>query len=151
MAVGTVNPGGAAGNSKRAVCLLTAAAATTSVPTTAAHGVPMFPDNNILASDTGVSFTLEPAQKSTLLISSSAGSGTMTGTFSLWGYLAATAAWYPIAVNSGNAIAETAADSIRYVQQFENLGHFDRLACQVVAIGGTSTAFEVYVVTSREV
>lgn len=131
---------------------MTAQTANTGAPSGAAAGVPNYPTNKIVADD-GACFAASAAPSSTLMISSSAGSGVMTGTFTLWGYLAATGVWYPIKVNGGAAIAEltTPGDTIRYSERFLDLGHYDRLALELAAVGGTATAFEAWLVTARTV
>lgn len=155
MAVGDVKGGG---NAKKSVCLMTAQTANTNAPTDAAEAtvkvatgvVPVFPTSKVVADD-GHCYMGCPATKSTLHISSSAGSGTMTGTFTLWCYLTATGVWYPKTVNGGAAIAETASDKIRYSQSFDDLGHYDYLFLELAAVGGTDTAFEAWLTTSRTV
>lgn len=155
MAVGEIACGG---NAKKAVCLMTAQTANTSAPTDADEAtvkvatgvVPVYPTSKIAADD-GHCYMATPASKSTLVISSSAGSGTMVGTFTLWCYLTATGKWYPKTVNGGAALAETAADAIRHVQSYDDLGHFDYLYLELAAVGGTDTAFEAYLITSRTV
>lgn len=141
-------------NAKKAICLLTAQTANNSPPASATAGVPNYPvlqgAGAILNAATGACYTGNAAASSTLMISSSAGSGTMTGTFTLWGYLVASGHWYPIEVNSGDAIAETATDAIRYVERYPDLGHYDRLYLELSAVGGTDTAFEAWMVTASE-
>lgn len=145
------------GNVKKAICLLTAQATNNSPPATAGAGFPTYPETNEFGASAYASkaekaalFPVRNPLKSTLCIRSSAGSGTMTGTFTLWGYLTAAAAWFPIKVNGGNAIAETGTDVIGYTEAFENIGHFDRVYCELSAVGGTSTAFEAWLVTAKE-
>ncbi len=138
------------GNAKRSVCLMTAQAANNNAPTdglASTAGVPNYPNSAVYGSDSGACYTGRCAETSTLAISSSAGSGTMVGTFTLWGYLAVTGVWYPILVNAGSALAETAADKIRYAEKYTTLGHWDRLYLQLSAVGGTLTAFEAWLTT----
>ncbi len=152
MAVGTVNLKGN-NNVKRAVCLMTAQTANTGAPTdtsagtASTQGVPCYPTSGYISSEDGAFFQCEYPDLATLMISSSAGSGTMSGTFTLWGHKQATGCWYPVAVI---ILAETASDVIRYQQVFTNLGHYDRLFLQLASVDGTSTAFEAYMVTARK-
>lgn len=147
-------------NIKRTVCLATGLIATNGQPTDAAEAtivlaagvVPAYAPNPVYAAaDQGAFFSGENPAQSTLAISSTAGSGVMTGTFTLWGYLRETAKWYPIQVSGGAALAELAlpGDTIRFTQDLQNIGRFDYLYLQCSAIGGTATAFEAYLVTSR--
>lgn len=145
-------------NGTRAICLMTAQTANVAVPTDEADskaGVPCYDPGKLGDSAQGAFWPgLNPTKKSTLLINTSAGSGTMVGTFTLWGYKAVTGVWYPIPVNptagASTALAETAADKIRYRELFENLGDFDRLYLSLASIGGTDTAFEAWLVTGDE-
>jgi hypothetical protein len=141
-------------NAKKAICLMTAQTANTGAPAAATDGVPCFPvvqgAGAILNAASGHCFTGMPAASSTLMIGSSAGSGTMVGTFTLWGYLTASGQWYPVAVNDGAALAETANDAIRFTERFPDLGHYDRLFLQLASVGGTDTAFEAWLVTGSE-
>lgn len=123
---------------------------------TETEGVPCYAAdqgfNSLYAVDDAGAFYLgEPPESSTLVISSTAGSGVMVGTFTLWGYCAHTAKWYPITVNGGAALAELASpgDTIRYQQTYTGLGVWDRLFLQLAAVGGTGTAFEAWLVTPR--
>jgi hypothetical protein len=89
---------------------------------------------------------------STLAIRSTAGSGTMVGTFTLWGYLTASDSWYEIPVNGGTAVtpvalAETESDRITFVETFDSLGSFDRLYLELSSVGGTGTTFEAFLIT----
>jgi hypothetical protein len=155
MAVGDVSCG--AGNSKRAVCLMIAQTANTGAPSLATEGVSNYPGRSLYSADEGACFTGLCALDSTLVIASTAGSGTMAGTFTLWGYMVGPNKWFPIAVNAAAAtpntpvaLAETAADEIRYQQQFRDLGHYDRLFLQLASVGGTATAFEAWLATGSE-
>lgn len=87
-----------------------------------------------------------------VLVYSTAGSGTMTATIKLWGYVTAAAMWVPLGVgadttkgtlNAGAAIGETSADVLRHSEIVSGLFGFDRVYAEVVAIGGTSTAVTV--------
>lgn len=93
---------------------------------------------------------------SSILVKSTAGSGTMTVTLRLWGYDGA--AWYPVGpgsdstkgvINVAAALGETDADSIRHSEVFNYPGLWQRLYLQVTAIGGTATAVTGYIVIRR--
>jgi hypothetical protein len=85
-----------------------------------------------------------------LVIHSTAGSGTMTVTAKLHGYCPGAAAWAPMGVaaddttkgtvNQGNTIDETSADSIRHAEPVTGVFDFARLYLELTAIGGTNTA-----------
>lgn len=137
-------------NLKRCICLMTAQATNNSPPSAAGDGVKAYPDEGIFVSDTGAFFAAEFPDLATLCIKSSAGSATMTGTFTLWGYVTKAAAWFPVKVNGGSAIAETSADAINYTEAFTQLGHFDRLYLELSAVGGTATAFEAWLLCARK-
>lgn len=147
-------------NSKRVVCLMTGQTANTGQPadgdTTGggSHpiGVPTMAVNPVTdLTDKGCFYYGEDPEVSTLVISSTAGSGTMVGTFTLWGYCSLTAKWYPIPVNGGVALAELSSpgNTIRHREDFTNLGRFDYLYLQLASVGGTDTAFEAYLITAR--
>ncbi len=116
--------------------LLTAATATTAVPSAATDGKAM-PHMTDVA---------------TLFVRSTAGSATMTVTLRLWGYHKYTNKWYPLGVgtaaskgivNAGAAIAEDSslgADTLLHSEIVSGLHRIDRVYLQVTAIGGTSTA-----------
>lgn len=137
------------------VTLLTSATATNSAPTSATQGV--------LIKKVGEGRGLGGAQRGLLLLKSTAGSGTMTCTVKLWGYISAgsgdaaipAAGWYPLGtsstaankgiINEASAIGETTADGIAHAEVVENLFCFRRLYAEITAIGGTSTAVSVFV------
>lgn len=123
-------------NCKRAICLMTGQTANTSVPSTDEHGVPNYPTGLSESSDVGAGYRGQAAESSTLLIRSTDGLGTLVATFVLWGYLAASGAWYPIAVNGGAALAEFSANQLYHREVFEYLGHFDRLFLELKSVGG---------------
>jgi len=118
------------------ITLLTAATATTAVPSAATDGVQMPVTADI----------------ATLFLHSTAGSGTMTVTVRLWGYNVGVAKWYPLGIgtaalkgvlNAGAAIAEDAslgADVLLHCEVLNSLHRIHRVYLQVTAIGGTATA-----------
>jgi len=126
---------------------MAAQATNNSPPSLVTDGVPVYPTKR-LSSDDGACYMGLSARESTLMIGSTAGSGTMVGTFYLWGYLVASGKWYRIAVNGGSALAETTADNIAYQERFLNLGHYDRLYLELASVGGSATAFEAWLATS---
>lgn len=92
-------------------------------------------------------------------IVSTAGSGTMTATYRLWGYGGTN--WFPLGnsatattkgvLNSGNADGEVAADLIRHLEPVNYPAFCTRLYLEITAIGGTSTAVTGFVRVAREV
>lgn len=94
-----------------------------------------------------------------LLIYSTAGSGTMTVTCRLWGYVPGAAVWVPLGpggdatkgvINEGQAIGETGTDTIRHMEPVDLPGHVARLYVEVTAIGGTATAVTGKLVARRQ-
>lgn len=154
MAVGDVT---GRSNVKRAVVLMEAQTTNTGAPSDTAEaseteGVPAFGDRtaDIWAdTDRGAFYLGEAPEISTLIITTSAGSGTMAGTFTLWCYYAPLDVWVPKEVNGGDALAETDTDKIRYSEDFTGLGAYDRFFLQLASVGGTDTAFEAHLVTCR--
>lgn len=146
MALGTVK---IASNTKRAVCILAAATATNSPPASSTAGIPMYPTSPLNETEDGACYQNHPASRTSLIVSA-AGTGTMTVTLVLWGYLAAVGVWIPMAVNANVAIAETSADVIRYREVYSDLGHFDRLYLEVSGIAGTTNTVEAWVVNTKE-
>lgn len=144
-----------ANSSKKAICLLENAVANTGLPATATAGVAVHPDNGFGFSpdDTAHGYQNRDARESTLLIyGTCTAAAVLTGTFTLWGYLAASGKWYEIPVAGGTrlapiALAETDADAITHVERFQNLGHFDRLFLELAAIGGAGASFTAHLVT----
>ena len=122
--------------------LLTAATGATSAPSSASDGVAI----------TALTYTppgIQRANAAVLHVWSTAGSGTMDATFRLWGYIAAVSKWFPLGtgtgatkgvINVGAAIDETGTDALRHAEVVDGLRAFSRVALQVTAIGGTSTA-----------
>jgi len=97
------------------------------------------------------------------LVLSSGGSGTMSCSIKLFGYVAdsSIADWFPLGVasadsdrgllNQGNSIGESEANKIRFSEQLNYIGHFDRVYAQVTALGGSSTAISVYLVSEAAI
>ena len=124
--------------------LLTAAIATNSAPSAATDGVTL--GDVAHQDDVG------------LLVASTAGSGTMTCTIRMWGYSAVTSAWHPLGtgtdslkgtINEQTALGETGTNVIRHAEILGGLFAFERMYAEIVAIGGTSTAISVWLVTRR--
>lgn len=86
-----------------------------------------------------------------ILVHSTAGSGTMTATLRIWGFNPEVGRWYDLgALNSGSAIAEVStADTIAYAESLVGLRAFNRLHCEITSLGGTATAVTVTAVCSR--
>ena len=84
---------------------------------------------------------------------STAGSGTMTATYRVWGYGGTN--WFPLGtggtgttkgtLNSGSADTEVSADALRHVETLNYPGFFSRLYLEITAIGGTATAVTGFV------
>lgn len=156
-AVGTVTN---YNNSVRAICLMFNLTATNAAPSgaTQAGAVPNYPTNAIVNSDTGACYDGRPARESMLSLYSTAGSGTITGTFVLWGFLPAGSAgangpnagagiWVPvIKVNGGSSISQTAP--LTFAERELNLGLYSQLYLQCTAITGTSAAYEAWLSTA---
>jgi hypothetical protein len=149
MALGDVS----ANNSKKAVQIMAPTTANVAAPTLATDGIPVYPVASFNAADTGHGYQGRDARESTLLIEGTCTAGqVLVGTFTLWGYLAASGKWYELPTSTGTAItpvalAETGTDTITLVQRFQNLGHFDRLALQLASIGGGGATFNAWLVT----
>jgi hypothetical protein len=142
-------------DTKRSVCIMaTGTIANVAAPTLATDGVAGYP-GSLLSSDEGCCFSQRDARESTLLIKGRCTAAeVLVGTFTLWGYHVESAAWYEIPVNGGTvgtpvALAETSPDQINFQQRFTNLGHYDRIALELAAIGGAGATFEAWLVTGR--
>lgn len=137
----------------KTLTLFSGLTATNSPPSSASDGV----DLNAIAIAGNVS------DSATLLIKSTAGSGTMTVTVKLWGYVADTAIadWFPLGansdatkkglVNNASAIDEHATDSLRHAEVLSFPGHFDRIYAEVTAIGGTSTTLSAFLICESSI
>ena len=88
----------------------------------------------------------------TLQIKSTAGSGTMTCTATLWTFsagewgkpgLGATSSVKGL-INEGNTIDEVSANLINHYEEIHFLAHFERVYLEITAIAGTSTAVTGY-------
>lgn len=131
--------------------LLNEATATNGAPSAATDG---FSLRGQAASAAGESNEPPWGSTAAIAINSTAGSGTMTGTFKLWVYANATAVWMPYGtdataankglLNEGNAIGETGTDTIRHTELVNGLWHYDRVYLEITAIGGTGPAFTAY-------
>lgn len=130
----------------RSVQVLTAETGTTAAPSAATDGV----ETNSLKVGGNV------PDAATIVVQSTAGSGSMTVTLKLWGYDTDSAKWSPVGTNAtaankgllngGAAIPEgPVADTINHRELFFYLGHFDRLFLEVTAIGGTATAVSAWI------
>lgn len=134
-----------------AIELLSTTSATNGTPSGASAG---------LALSTIVSYFGGVPDPMTLLLESTAGSGTMTVTARLWGYTPLDGGtWVPLGtggdttkgtINAGNAIGETTADRLLHAEPFQLTGSFQRYYLEVTAIGGTSTAVKAYLLARRQ-
>lgn len=79
-----------------------------------------------------------------ILVRSTAGSGTMTATVTIWGLHAELGVWFKVkGLNGAAAIAETTADAINYAETVSGLRRFSRLHAEV-ATAGTNPTVSVY-------
>ena len=136
-------------STKKSICLMAAQGSATTVPTLATHGLPTYPVASAYDVDTGAFFLSTNPTYNVLTIHNSAGSGSLTGVFTLYGYLAASGVWYPIKVNGGSAV--TGTTTLRYVETYTaTLGQFDRITLDVQSPGGTGQQFEAWLTTALE-
>lgn len=106
----------------------------------------------------GVNRSIPPDGQCAIVVESTAGSGTMTATLKLWVYSDAVGEWVPLGTNAtaadkgklneGNAIAEFAAvaDRLLHTELVNGLAHYERVYLEVVAIGGTGTAIDAWLI-----
>lgn len=145
-------------NAKRSICLMVGLTAANPAPAADTDGVPNY-SLNLPGVDTGACFPALAARESILSLFSTAGSGTLSGTFVLWGFLAAgtagadgphggAGAWVQIETISGAALSGAAP--LSYSERLLNLGAYDRLYLQCTAITGTGAAFEAWLTTARK-
>ena len=95
-----------------------------------------------------------------LLLKSTAGSGTMTVSGRVWAYSNLLAQWFPLGqsateadrgkINVDGTVDEDGADTLRHAESISGLGAFDRIYFEITAIGGTSTAVDVWLVEVEE-
>lgn len=78
-----------------------------------------------------------------ICVRSTAGTGDLTADLVLWGYQPELARWYSLGELSTDPLAEDATDAIARAIGISGLRAFTRLYCQIVALGGTSTAVTV--------
>ena len=148
MAIGTVTDLGPC----RSIELLASATATNGVPSAATDGL----DMNLVAQG----LAGKRPEKVSIVVASTAGSGTMTVTCKLWGYCPGAATWVPLGtdetaankglLNDGDAIPEgPTADTITHAEPLEQQFDFSRLYLEITAIGGTSTAITAWIQWQR--
>lgn len=83
--------------------------------------------------------------QATVLVWSTAGSGTMDATLRLWGYNAQTSRWYSLGLlNGGSAIAEVDSNQLAHAELVVGLRRFSQVYCEIESLGGTATEVEVY-------
>ena len=133
---------------QKIITLLTSATATNSAPAGGSAG----------ASTNGLKVGGNVPDTCSIFVKSTAGSGTMTVTIKIFGYVGASpisGSWFPLGthataatrgiLNEGNAIDEVVPNGLRHVEPISYVGTFDRLYAEVTAIGGTATAVSVFV------
>ncbi len=145
---------------KRQICIMApGTAANVAAPTLATDGIAVFSSPKFVPTEEALCPPGYGAGHCTLLIKGTATGGALAGTFTLWGYDAASTCWYELPVNGGTpitpvALAETDTDKITFTQLFSVLNnhvtHFDRLALQLAGIAGTTPAFEAWLVVDGE-
>lgn len=134
---------------RKSLCLMAAQGAATTPPAAATDGLPAYPVDSNYGADTGAYFSRNAGYRHVLSIHNSAGSGSLTGLFTLYGYIAATGVWFPIPLKAGAAIAGT--NVVRYTETIlYNLAAFDRLMLDVQSPGGTGQQFEGWIHTMLE-
>lgn len=94
-----------------------------------------------------------------IVVTSTAGSDTMTVTLKLWGYFDVSGTWAPLGKNStaaskgllndGDAIGETGTDQIDHAELVQGLDGVSRLYLEITAIGGTATAISAYAIPRK--
>jgi hypothetical protein len=127
--------------------LLTGATATNGVPSGATAGV------DIRKGAPGKGAGLRESDYATVLVYSTAGSGTMTCEVKLWGWSPRVTKWFPLGaattdadrgtINLGGAIGENSTDGITHSEIVQGLSTFTRVYAEIAAIGGTNTAITV--------
>jgi hypothetical protein len=134
---------------QKIITLLTSATATNSAPAGGSAGA----STNDLKVGGNVPDTCS------IFVKSTAGTGTMTVTIKLFGYVKASpisGSWFVLGtgavatrgiLNEGAAIDEVVPNGLRHVEPISYVGTFDRLYAEITAIGGTATAVSVFVAT----
>lgn len=130
------------------VVLLSAATVANGAPTLSTDGV------DIRQGPPGASGRgLRESDFATLLAYSTAGSGTMTATIKIRGYIARLARWFPMGpnatdskrgvINLATTLGENETDKIEHSELIQGLSTFSRVHAELVDIGGTATAITV--------
>lgn len=90
------------------------------------------------------------ADEITVLVHSTAGSGTLTASIRMWGYCAVAARWYNLGLlNGGTDIAESDTDALSHVETLDGMRRFIRLYAEIESLGGTNTAVTLLAFPSR--
>ena len=97
-----------------------------------------------------------------VFVKSTAGSGDMSVTIKLFGYVLdapISGSWFPLGthataatrgiINEGNPIDEVVPNGLRHVEPLSYCGTFDRLYAEITAIEGDATAVSVFVVAEN--
>ncbi len=141
----------------RSVCLFTGLAAVNGQPALSTDGVPVYRRVAQGGTDEGASYIARASREAVLFLTGT-GTGTVAGTFRLWGYLAAAAAWAPLGtgvattkgtINGGASIGETKADVVLHAEPVLLAGLFDRLYLECTAISGSTPSFEAWLTTAH--
>lgn len=120
--------------------ILTAVTAANGIPSGATAGVPLRGPLCTVDYDVGDVDALLAVVKST------AGSGTMVAKVKIWGYVTGAACWVPLLfLNAGADIAEAGADNLAHSEIVRGVRECSRIYAEVVSIGGTATAVEVWI------
>jgi hypothetical protein len=123
--------------------LLSAIAAPNGAPSLATHGVPL--RRGALGQIGHQGFNELSGQEGEMFlgVNSTAGSGVITLTGSLWGYQSTIGKWYSLGAIT--ALAETSADAVNSAERIlDKLDAFDRVYFEALVFGGTAPAFDVY-------
>lgn len=150
------------GHAIRATCLFTGLAAANNPPALVTDGVPCYRDDNLPPiKDYGICMPSRPSQEASIVIKGT-GTGTVSGTFRLWGYVAALGGgtWVPLGtgadttkgtINGGSALGEVKSDIVLHAEPLLLAGHFNRLYLEMTAVSGTTPSFEAWIVVPRTV
>lgn len=76
---------------------------------------------------------------------STAGSGAMTATVEVWGYVKDLGKWFKFqALNGGNAIPIQDTARVSYGERVLGFRHFDWIYVRVTAVAGTTPSYDLY-------
>lgn len=89
------------------------------------------------------------ADQGVVLVSDTAGTGDLTADVVLWGWVTEKARWFSLGALTDAPLAEVATDALNAAIGIAGLRAFDRLYCQIIALGGTGTAVDVDILLTR--